>query len=51
MTVFGIRPDFIRSSLILKRLAAHPEVELQFVYTGQHYDENLKGNLSHVKEN
>jgi len=43
MTVFGIRPDFIRSSLILKRLAAHPEVELQFVYTGQHYDENLKG--------
>jgi len=43
MTVFGIRPDFIRSSLILKKLAAHPEVELQFVYTGQHYDENLKG--------
>ena len=42
MTVFGIRPDFIRSSLILKKLEAHPEVELQFVYTGQHYDENLK---------
>jgi len=43
MTVFGIRPDFIRSSLILKKLKAHPKVELQFVYTGQHYDENLKG--------
>ncbi len=43
MTVFGIRPDFIRSSLILKKLKAHPDVNLQFVYTGQHYDENLKG--------
>ncbi len=43
MTVFGIRPDFIRSSLILKKLKAHPQVNLQFVYTGQHYDENLKG--------
>jgi len=43
MTVFGIRPDFIRASILLKKLAAHPEVELQFVYTGQHYDENLKG--------
>ncbi len=43
MTVFGIRPDFIRSSLILKKLKAHPDVKLQFVYTGQHYDENLKG--------
>lgn len=43
MTVFGIRPDFIRASVLLKKLEAHPEVELQFVYTGQHYDENLKG--------
>lgn len=43
MVVLGIRPDFIRSSLILKRLKAHPDVNLQFVYTGQHYDENLKG--------
>ena len=43
MTVFGIRPDFIRASVLLKKLEAHPEVELQFVYTGQHYDEKLKG--------
>lgn len=43
MTIFGIRPDFIRSSLILKKLRDHPKVNLQFVYTGQHYDENLKG--------
>ena len=42
MTVFGIRPDFIRASVLLKNLAARPDVELQFVYTGQHYDENLK---------
>ncbi len=42
MPVFGIRPDIIRSSLIIKKLAAHPEVDLHFVYTGQHYDASLK---------
>lgn len=39
--VLGIRPDVIRSALILNKLAAHPRVELQFVWTGQHYDYNL----------
>lgn len=43
MTVFGIRPDFIRSSIILRKLLEHPEINLQFVYTGQHYDDELKG--------
>lgn len=42
-TVFGIRPDFIRASVLLKRLIKNPMVDLQFIYTGQHYDEELKG--------
>lgn len=42
-TVFGIRPDFIRASVILKKLIKHPKIDLQFIYTGQHYDEELKG--------
>ena len=43
MAVFGIRPDFIRSSIILKKLIKHPNIQLDFVYTGQHYDDELMG--------
>ena len=43
MTVFGIRPDFIRSSVLLKKMLDDPDINLQFVYTGQHYDDALKG--------
>lgn len=43
MTVFGIRPDFIRASVLLRKMIKHPEIDLQFVYTGQHYDDNLMG--------
>lgn len=42
MPVFGIRPDIIRSSLLIKKMANHPEIDLHFVYTGQHYDAALK---------
>ena len=42
MTVFGIRPDFIRASSIIKKLKARDDAELCFVYTGQHYDKQLK---------
>lgn len=43
MTVFGIRPDFIRASVLLKKMIRHPKIDLQFVYTGQHYDDKLMG--------
>jgi UDP-N-acetylglucosamine 2-epimerase len=43
MTVFGIRPDFIRASVLLKKMIRHPRIDLQFVYTGQHYDDKLMG--------
>jgi UDP-N-acetylglucosamine 2-epimerase (non-hydrolysing) len=39
--VLGIRPDFIRTSRVLKLLHEHPRVELTLIHTGQHYDKNL----------
>ena len=41
--VLGIRPDFIRTSEILKLLEAREDVELSLIHTGQHYNENLNG--------
>lgn len=43
MTVFGIRPDFIRASVLLRKMVRDPRIKLDFVYTGQHYDDNLMG--------
>ena len=40
--VLGIRPDVIRASLIIKKLKSHPDVELLFIWSGQHYSDNLK---------
>jgi UDP-N-acetylglucosamine 2-epimerase (non-hydrolysing) len=39
--VLGIRPDFIRTSKVLKLLKEHPQVDATFIHTGQHYDEFL----------
>ena len=39
--VLGIRPDFIRTSKILKLLEGYPGLELSIIHTGQHYDSNL----------
>jgi UDP-N-acetylglucosamine 2-epimerase (non-hydrolysing) len=41
--VLGIRPDYIRTSLVLKGLKAHPLINATFISTGQHYDHELKG--------
>ncbi len=38
----GIRPDLIRASRIIKLLEQHPDVDLKFVWSGQHYADNLK---------
>jgi UDP-N-acetylglucosamine 2-epimerase len=40
--VLGIRPDVIRASLVLGRLRSNSEVETTFVWSGQHYSDNLK---------
>jgi UDP-N-acetylglucosamine 2-epimerase (non-hydrolysing) len=40
--VLGIRPDVIRASLILKRLRQEADLDLRFIWSGQHYSDNLK---------
>lgn len=40
--VLGIRPDVIRAAIILRLLRAHRDVDLQFIWSGQHYSDNLK---------
>lgn len=42
VTVHGIRPDLIRMSLILKKFFETDEFEIHFVWSGQHYSDNLK---------
>ena len=39
--ILGIRPDFIRTSKVLKLLKQHPDVDTSLIHTGQHYDRNL----------
>ena len=41
--VLGIRPDVIRAALILKHLRAYDDIETSFIWSGQHYSDNLKG--------
>ena len=40
--VLGIRPDVIRASKILKLLNNQNEVDYDFIWSGQHYSENMK---------
>lgn len=41
--VLGIRPDIIRASLILDYLRKSKDIEVIFIWSGQHYSDNLKG--------
>ncbi|MCZ6503166.1 MAG: UDP-N-acetylglucosamine 2-epimerase [Gammaproteobacteria bacterium] len=40
--VLGIRPDVIRASLILNAIRSYPDFEVCFIWSGQHYSDNLK---------
>jgi UDP-N-acetylglucosamine 2-epimerase len=40
--ILGIRPDVIRASLILEQLRTAHDVPVVFIWSGQHYSENLK---------
>jgi UDP-N-acetylglucosamine 2-epimerase (non-hydrolysing) len=40
--VLGIRPDVIRASLVLNKLRAQKEIQVTFIWSGQHYSSNLK---------
>jgi len=38
----GIRPDVIRACIVLNKLRAQNKHEVVFIWSGQHYDDNLK---------
>jgi len=40
--VLGIRPDVIRASLILNSIRENEEFDVKFIWSGQHYSDNLK---------
>jgi UDP-N-acetylglucosamine 2-epimerase len=40
--VLGIRPDVIRAALILEKLRGYTDMETVFIWSGQHYSDNLK---------
>lgn len=40
--ILGIRPDVIRASLVINGLRALQDIDLQFIWSGQHYSDNLK---------
>ncbi|MFN3697847.1 MAG: UDP-N-acetyl glucosamine 2-epimerase [Pseudobdellovibrio sp.] len=40
--VLGIRPDIIRAALIIKYLKKQPNLDVELVWSGQHYSDNLK---------
>lgn len=40
--ILGIRPDVIRASLILNAIRTTKEFDVKFIWSGQHYSDNLK---------
>jgi UDP-N-acetylglucosamine 2-epimerase len=40
--VLGIRPDVIRASVILNTIRKTPDFDVKFIWSGQHYSDNLK---------
>jgi UDP-N-acetylglucosamine 2-epimerase (non-hydrolysing) len=40
--VLGIRPDVIRASIILKKLHEELKTNFEFIWSGQHYSNNMK---------
>ena len=40
--ILGIRPDVIRASLVLNGLRALDDIDVRFIWSGQHYSDNLK---------
>ena len=40
--ILGIRPDVIRSSKIIKLLHENSDLDFDFIWSGQHYSENMK---------
>jgi UDP-N-acetylglucosamine 2-epimerase len=40
--ILGIRPDVIRAALVINQLRNYEDMEMVFIWSGQHYSDNLK---------
>ncbi len=40
--ILGIRPDVIRAALVINQLRKFTDMEMVFIWSGQHYSDNLK---------
>lgn len=40
--ILGIRPDVIRAALVINQLRQYDDLEMVFIWSGQHYSDNLK---------
>ena len=40
--ILGIRPDVIRASLVLNSIRKRTDFDVTFIWSGQHYSDNLK---------
>lgn len=40
--ILGIRPDVIRAALVINQLRHYDDMDLTFIWSGQHYSDNLK---------
>ena len=40
--ILGIRPDVIRASIFLNLIRSDDRIKTTFIWSGQHYSENLK---------
>ena len=40
--ILGIRPDVIRAALVINQLRKYQDMEMVFIWSGQHYSDNLK---------
>lgn len=40
--ILGIRPDVIRAALVINHLRKYDDIEMVFIWSGQHYSDNLK---------
>ena len=45
VSVVGARPQFIKAA-VLRRIFAENDIEERLIHTGQHYDNEMSGNLS-----
>jgi UDP-N-acetylglucosamine 2-epimerase (non-hydrolysing) len=40
--ILGIRPDVIRAALVINQLRQYGDMEMVFIWSGQHYSDNLR---------